>query len=230
MADEKVRMLNINHKKTEWNNLPGYVFLVLILIIVSVFLNNIVDKQNKQIKVMMDLYKNNHQYDVIERIHTNNSTNSNSEVSSLGNDYNVPVEVLKEVKHFNEVMNQKQTDMLQMLVYVVAFFSIIATFFGYKTIKDIKDHAKDEMDKVGVFYAKSFDHLNNMSKLSEDFINSQYKHLESRVEPLISRVEILEQENRYFNNMFGRDGNIDPKKIFSEEVKNAKDKMSEINF
>lgn len=89
---------------------------------------------------------------------------------------NIPLEVLKEVKYFNETLNQRQNETLQLILYVVAFISIVATFFGYKTIKDIRDAAESESKKITTQYENSFTLLNELNGIYKaDIVGAKTK-------------------------------------------------------
>ncbi len=106
----------------------------------------------------------------------------------------VSYDCLEQMKRYNETLHQKQSDTLQIIIYLIAVFAIIAGFFGYKTIKDIGDKAKDEMGKVSGFYDKTFKSLENQSKTSKDFYDIQYSKLQKIVDQETKRIEDLSEK------------------------------------
>lgn len=105
-------------------------------------------------------------------------TSVEKDVLKVSEQVNIPLEVLKEVKYFNQMLNEKQQDTLQFIVYILAFFSIIATFFGYKTITNIKNSADREAEKLSNQYKSAYDLLKEQAELSKNFYDLQYKRLE----------------------------------------------------
>lgn len=153
------------------------IFTIIILLIFSIFLAHSIAQQNSLLQNMqneLNKYSSTHslvdkegtiQNKVLEeRNTTSQDENPFLNPKIVEQKVNIPLEILKEVKSFNEVLNQRQNDTLQMILYVVAFIGIIATFFGYKTIKDIKENADNETKKITAQYEQTFKLLNDISE------------------------------------------------------------------
>lgn len=107
---------------------------------------------------------------------------------------NIPLEILKEVKSFNEALNEKQNETLQLVVVIIAFFSIIATFFGYKTIRDIKDAAIDEEQKLTKRYENIFNHLENITFVTKKLSDEVYTRSKEDIEEDKKELQILKEQ------------------------------------
>jgi len=110
-------------------------------------------------------------------------------------DKQVLTQLITEVKYFNEILNREQNDTLSYIVYIIAFFSIVAGFFGYRTIKDIRESVKEESKKITEFYEKTFSLLNDQARISKDFYDLQYKSLNEKVKE--AEIELKRLVNQY---------------------------------
>lgn len=177
-------------------------FIVFMIGIFSYFLLTFTKAQNEVLEEMhkqLTEYSSQHSFIdkegtilnkvLIENNLTNQEENPFPNSKIVEQKVNIPLEILKEVKSFNEVLSQRQNETLQLIVYVVAFVGIIATFFGYKTIKDIKESAEKESNKISDQYTKSYELLNNQVKLSNDFYQLQYKRFEEDLNKKQTQIE-----------------------------------------
>ena len=113
-------------------------------------------------------------------------------------DKNILLEIIKEVKYFNEIMNQKQNDTIRIVIYILGFLSIIAAFFGYRTINDIRMNAKNEMEKISKFYGDSFNLLNEQSKLSKEITQLNIRELIREKDKLEKEQKVAREEYENF--------------------------------
>lgn len=186
-----------------------WIFTVIIIIAFGYFLNNFMEKQNESMKnmqIQMAQITNQKQF-LVDKDGTLQK-NSLKKLETIENEFrknveenkiveqkiNIPLEVLKEVKGFNEALNQRQNETLQLILYVVAFISIIATFFGYKTIRDIKDTADNETKKITSQYEQTFKLLNDITKMYKDDISTQTKDLLNLKDELI-KLKITNEQS-----------------------------------
>lgn len=140
---------------------------------------------NTQISVMKDLIHIMNQKNIVDR---------NEDVIKISEQTNIPLEILKEVKYFTEIMNQKQHDTLQFIVYILAFFSIIATFFGYKTIIHIKENAEKESEKLTAQYSGAYQLLKQQAELSKNFYEIQYSTFANELDAKTVKLKSLTEE------------------------------------
>ena len=128
-------------------------------------------------------------------------------------DKNILLELIKEVKYYNEVLNKTQNDTIRIVIYVLGFLSIIAAFFGYRTINDIRMNAKNEMEKISKFYGDSFNLLNEQSKLSKEITQLNIRGLIREKDKLEKEQKVAREEYESFMK------NIDEKLKDYDELK-----------
>ncbi len=153
------------------------------------------------------------------------STNPPSDASivRISEEVNIPLEILKQVKYFNEVMTQKQNDTIQIIVYVIAFFSIVAAFFGYKTINSIKESAEKENNKLAKQYELAHDLLNEQIALSNRFYDSSYRKLSEEYKRVSEEYKKMKEDIQNT-----RDENQELKDILDKEMRFSEKHTSSI--
>ncbi len=171
------------------NQIFNGILLVVVLGIFSLFIYNVEETQSVSFNKLID-----YRLKPIEHIHEQNS--SVVKVKKINTNETQALNILKEVKHFNEMLNQKQSDSTRLIIYLIAFISIIGTFFGYKTVKDIRDNARSEFAEVKEFYITVHDNMNKQSDImsqSFEFMNKQLTtEINKKVEELAQMDEKLQ--------------------------------------
>jgi archaellum component FlaG (FlaF/FlaG flagellin family) len=124
-------------------------------------------------------------------IHYSDTTQKSNITTNESTEKQLMFETINQVKYFNEILNREQKDTMSYIVYVIAFFSIVAGFFGYKTINDIRGSLKDESKNITSFYEKTFSLLNEQASISKNFYELQYKVLEEKMNGYKTDLEKL---------------------------------------
>ncbi|MCK5050199.1 MAG: hypothetical protein KAS53_00570 [Candidatus Cloacimonetes bacterium] len=136
-------------------------------------------------------------------------------------------DILSNMKTYNEILYQKQSDTFQVIIYILAIFSIVAGFFGYKTIKDIREKALQESEKLSEFYKQTFSLLNNQAEISKDFYNEQYSGLTIKVKEEREKIENLSKTVEKLYEDIKKVDSETAKKIKSDNLETEKIKEDE---
>jgi hypothetical protein len=188
------------------------VIYLLTLIIFAISIYFISARNSNILEQIRDEFKNQKQF--TDSLMQSKEVNIEKELLS---------QLISEVKYYNEILNREQNDTLSYIVYIIAFFSIVAGFFGYRTIRDIRESVKEESNKITDFYEKTFSLLNDQAKISKDFYDIQYKNLNKKTEEVEDKIRDAKIE---INRMVGQLNDIEAKvSVQIDEKQEERDNM-----
>ncbi len=107
---------------------------------------------------------------------------------------NILLEQANLVRHFNETLNRQQNDTMTKIVYVLAFISAVAVFFGYKTMRDIRETAKGEIATMSDFYTRAFDTLQETATISKEIVVSSRQSVKEILDETTQKLKKHEEK------------------------------------
>lgn len=203
------------------NKKESFVFITIMLIfILGIFIMKIYEYKNFKLLIDSNKIKVTSYFDIkgLNDLEIPKKTNYDVACKS---------DILTNMKTYNEILYQKQSDTFQIIIYILAIFSIVAGIFGYKTIKDIRDKANKESENLSVFYQQTFKLLNNQAEISNKFYDEQYKGLTIRVKEEREKIEDLSKEVERMYKVVQKVDSETVKKIESDNLETEKLKKEE---
>lgn len=185
-----------NKNEQNWFKLGSIVFLAIILIAFSITIFLIINKQNAKMDTIAEQLQNrNFEFNINSKQNIDGNvvldeivTLSNDEIAQ-NIDKDILIEMIKENKYYNETLSNYQSKTISTITYVVGFFAVVAMFFGYRTISDIKQNATEETNKLSSIYNHTFEILKTQAESNKSTQENTHKKIDAAMDKLEAKLQ-----------------------------------------